>query len=52
MVAENNLKTCQRLLSSTDTFANSMDPDHEQQNIAPDLDPDHFTLIVLLEDLF
>ena len=26
------------------TFANSLDPDQDQQNVGPDLDPNHLTL--------
>ena len=26
------------------TFANGLDPDNDQQNVSPDLDPNHLTL--------
>ena len=31
-------------LSSADDFANNLDPDQDQQNISPDLDPSSLTL--------
>ena len=35
------------------TFANSLDPDQDLQNVSPDLDPSLFdTLIVFLKDFF
>ena len=35
------------------TFANSIDPDQDQQNVVPDLDPKLFDiLIVFLKDVF
>ena len=37
--------TCRLLI----TFANSLDPDQDRQNVSPDLDPNCFTLIVFLE---
>ena len=34
-------------------FANSLDPDQDQQNFGPDLDPQQFgTLIVPLKEIF
>ena len=32
------------------TFATSLDPDQDRQNVGPDLDPNHLTLIVFLKD--
>ena len=29
-------------------FANSLDPDQDRQNVGPDLDPNHLTLILIL----
>ena len=40
--------TCRLLI----TFANSLDPDQDQQNIGPDLDPNSLTLIVFMKDFF
>ena len=34
------------------TFANSLDPDQDQQNIGDDLDPNHLTLMVFLKEFF
>ena len=34
------------------TFASSFDPDQDQQNVSPDLDPNCFTLSVFLEEYF
>ena len=34
------------------TFANSLDPDQDQQNIGPDLDSNHLTLSMFLKDFF
>ena len=35
------------------TFANSLDPDQDRQNVGPDLDPKLFnTLIVFMKDVF
>ena len=49
MVNPCNVSFC-RLLT---TFANSLDPDLNQSNVGPDLDPNPFdTLIVFLEDFF
>ena len=31
------------------TFANSLDPDQDQQNVSPDLDPKFNTLVVFLK---
>ena len=31
------------------TFANSLDPDEDQQKVGPDLDQNHLTLIVILK---
>ena len=33
------------------TFANSLDPDQDQQNLRPDLDPNCWTLIVCKKDV-
>ena len=38
-----------RLLIS---FANSLDPDQDRQNVGPDLDPNGLTLIVFLKEFF
>ena len=32
----------------TTKVANSLDPDQDQQNVCPDVDPNHLTLIVSL----
>ena len=34
------------------TFANSLGPDQDRQNVSPDLDPNCLTLIVLLKEFF
>ena len=34
------------------TFANSFDPDQDQQNVSPDLDPNCLTLLVFRKDFF
>ena len=34
------------------TFANDLDPDQDEQNVRPDLNPNHLTLIVFLKDFF
>ena len=34
------------------TFANSLDPDHAQQNVGPDLDPNCLTLMSFLKEFF
>ena len=34
------------------TFANSLDPDQDQQNVGPDLDPNCLTLTVFLIECF
>ena len=34
------------------TFSNSLDPDQDQQNVSPDLDPNRLTLIVFLKVFF
>ena len=34
------------------TFANSLDPDQDQQNICPDLDPKRLTFRLFLKDFF
>ena len=34
------------------TFANSLDPDQDQQNVGPDLDPNSWTLMVFLKVFF
>ena len=33
-------------------FANSLNPDQDQQNVGPDLDPIFLTLIVFLKEIF
>ena len=52
--AENILKLlsfCSSFLASSDfcgllkTFANSLDPDQDRQNVGPDLDPNCLTLL-------
>ena len=39
-------------LSSLWRFANSLDPDQDRQNVGPDLDSNHFTLIMFLKEFF
>ena len=34
------------------TFTNSLDPNQDQQNVGPDLDPNCLTLIVFLKEFF
>ena len=34
------------------TFANSLDPDQDRQNVGPDLDPNYLTLIVFPKEIF
>ena len=42
------LDTCWLLI----TFANSLDPDQDWQNVGPDLDPNCLSLIVFLKEFF
>ena len=37
---------------SADNFANSLNPDQDQQNVGPDLGSNCLTLIVFLKELF
>ena len=52
-----NLIVILHLLASGDfcllliIFANSLDPDQDRQTVGPDLDPNHLTLIVFLQDI-
>ena len=34
------------------TFANGLEPDQDQKNVSPVLDPDHLTLIMFLKEHF
>ena len=34
------------------TVANSLDPDHDRQNVAPDLDPNSLTLLLCSREIF
>ena len=44
---------CKRLsLLSLITFGNSLDPDQDQQNVGPDLDPNSLTLMIFLKEFF
>ena len=55
LIKVNSFPACQRqLLSSADDLknVNSLDPDQVRQNVGPDLDPNHLTLIVFLKEYF
>ena len=58
VVREHTGKTCLLTLSLLAvtclliTFTNSLDPDQDQQNVGPDLDPSCLTLIVFLKEFF
>ena len=39
--------TCRLLIA----FANSLDPDQDRQNVGPELEPNHSTLIVFMKEV-